>query len=310
MVTVGTITYNHLPFIEKCIKGVLMQQTTFPIEFMIGEDFSTDGTREIVFEYARKYPEFIRVITADYNIGAHANSLRCFKAFRGQYIALCEGDDYWTDLLKLQKQVDFLEVMPSFVMCYHAWKINDMNTGIEKVSTLIKDFTADELVAPLELFHTSTLLFRNVFRYNRNDLPPEDLEHATLIAYLGTYGGCKFLSSIEPSVYNIHGGGIWSSLDKKEKRYFDIYYKNYICNYFIERYLEEKDDDRWVKIRLKALADALQEHMKHLYPDYKLLTINSSYAKLVYRNMRIEFYYEPLVKLIKRTIKRFLEKGK
>ena len=109
LVTVRTSTYQHGPYIKQCIEGVLMQKTNFAFEFIIGEDFSTDGTREIVFEYAKKYPDIIRVFTADYNVGSKANGRRCINAARGKYMALCEGDDYWIDPLKLQKQVDFLE---------------------------------------------------------------------------------------------------------------------------------------------------------------------------------------------------------
>lgn len=122
LVTVRTSTYQHGAFIKDCIKGVLMQKTTFPFEFIIGEDFSTDGTREIVFDYARKYPNIIRVVTADYNVGMRANGVRCERRARGKYFALCEGDDYWTDPLKLQKQVDFLEVNSDCSLCFHASK--------------------------------------------------------------------------------------------------------------------------------------------------------------------------------------------
>jgi len=112
LVTVFTVTYQHAHYIRDCIEGVLMQKTTFPVEYVIGEDCSTDGTREIVLEYAKKYPDKIRVVTADRNVGLKANAERCRKALRGKYAALCEGDDYWTDPLKLQKQVEFLEANP------------------------------------------------------------------------------------------------------------------------------------------------------------------------------------------------------
>jgi len=114
MVTVRTSTYQHAHYIKQCIEGVLMQKTTFSVEFIIGEDFSTDGTRKIVFEYAKKYPDRIRVMTADYNVGSKANGRRCIQASRGKYMAICEGDDYWTDPYKLQKQVDFLEANPDY----------------------------------------------------------------------------------------------------------------------------------------------------------------------------------------------------
>ena len=94
MVTIRTSTYQHGLYIKDCIEGVLMQKTNFPIEFIIGEDFSTDGTREIVFEYAKKYPDIIRVFTVDYNVGSKANDQRCIRVARGKYMALCEGDDH------------------------------------------------------------------------------------------------------------------------------------------------------------------------------------------------------------------------
>ena len=114
VVTVRTSTYQHAEYIRDCIEGVLMQETSFPFEYIIGEDFSTDGTREIVIAYAEQYPDIIRVVTADYNVGSKANAGRCSRRARGKYMALCEGDDYWTDPQKLQKQVDFLDAHPRY----------------------------------------------------------------------------------------------------------------------------------------------------------------------------------------------------
>ena len=119
MVTVRTSTYQHAPYIKQCIEGVLMQKTTFPFEFIIGDDFSTDGTRETVFEYAKKYPDMIRVITADYNVGMKANGRRCIRASRGKYMAICEGDDYWISPNKLQKQFDCME-SNKLALCVHS----------------------------------------------------------------------------------------------------------------------------------------------------------------------------------------------
>lgn len=118
LVSICCLTFNHKPYIRECLDDFLSQKTSFAFEIVIGEDFSTDGTREIVFEYAEKYPEIIRVITADYNVGMRANIERCISACRGEYIAFCEGDDYWNDPIKLQMQVDFMESNPEYGMCY------------------------------------------------------------------------------------------------------------------------------------------------------------------------------------------------
>jgi glycosyltransferase involved in cell wall biosynthesis len=109
LVSVHMITYNHAPYIAQAIECVLAQKTDFPFELIIGEDCSTDGTREIVFDYAKRHPDIIRVITSDKNVGMKANSFRTTQAGRGRYIAYCEGDDYWHRDDKLQLQAEYLE---------------------------------------------------------------------------------------------------------------------------------------------------------------------------------------------------------
>lgn len=112
LVSVKMITYNHEPYIAQAIKGVLQQKTDFPFELVIGEDCSTDRTREIVFDYQKRYPHIVRVITSTKNVGTKGNSSRTNKACRGKYIAFCEGDDYWHHPDKLQKQVYYMESHP------------------------------------------------------------------------------------------------------------------------------------------------------------------------------------------------------
>jgi len=119
LVSVRVITYNHENFIAQCIEGILMQRTDFPFEVVIGEDCSTDRTREIVLDYQARYPDKIRTITSEANVGAMNNVIRVQQACQGKYHAYCEGDDYWIDPLKLQKQADFLEAHPDVSLCFH-----------------------------------------------------------------------------------------------------------------------------------------------------------------------------------------------
>jgi len=104
-VSVLMITYNHEKYIREAIDGVLMQKTDFPIELIIGEDCSTDNTREIVIEYTKKHPEIVKPQLPNENRGMQNNFMGIYNAALGKFIALCEGDDYWTDPYKLQKQV-------------------------------------------------------------------------------------------------------------------------------------------------------------------------------------------------------------
>mgnify|MGYP002079321440 CR=1 FL=1 len=108
-VSVCMLTYNHEKYISQAIESVISQETDFSIEIVIGEDLSTDNTRKICEDYQRKYPEKIKLLSRESNLGVIRNSIETLKSCEGKYTAICEGDDYWTDKLKLQKQVDFLE---------------------------------------------------------------------------------------------------------------------------------------------------------------------------------------------------------
>src|SRR4030042_2119234 len=119
LVSVHIITYNQAPYISDALDGARRQETDFGVEILVGEDCSTDGTRDIVLDYQRRHRERIRVITSEHNVGTHANSRRAAEASRGKYLALCEGDDYWTDPHKLPKQGDFLESHPEHSLCCH-----------------------------------------------------------------------------------------------------------------------------------------------------------------------------------------------
>jgi len=117
-VSVCMITYNHEAYIAQAIESVMMQETNFGYELVIGEDYSTDRTREICMEYGKKYPNKIRLILNERNLGPKANFIRTWSMCNCQYIAILEGDDYWVAFGKLQKQVDFLDSHPEYLICF------------------------------------------------------------------------------------------------------------------------------------------------------------------------------------------------
>src|SRR5438094_537303 len=118
-VSICMITYNHEKFVAEAIESVLKQKTTFPIELVIGDDKSTDSTPAIIKGYAEKYPGILKVRYNKENAGVVLNTVKTIEECSGKYIAMLEGDDYWTDPLKLQKQVDFLEKNPDFACSFH-----------------------------------------------------------------------------------------------------------------------------------------------------------------------------------------------
>lgn len=213
-VSIFMTTYNHAPFIGQAIEGVMMQETDFPIKLFIGEDCSTDETRKICQKYKNEYPDKIELILREKNLGANANSPeiyeRCFSY--GKYTAMCEGDDYWTDSLKLQKQIDFLETNPDFAICFHQveMKHEDKNIKSSLININQREVTDFEDLAYRNYIHTSSCVFRNNLFGNFPDwFYRLNLADWTLNLLNAQFGKIKFLNETM-SVYRIHKGGVWS----------------------------------------------------------------------------------------------------
>jgi glycosyltransferase involved in cell wall biosynthesis len=218
LVTVRTSTYNHGDYIVQCIESILMQKTTFPFEYIIGEDFSTDVTREIVFDYAKKYPEIIRVMTADYNVGSKVNSMRCANATRGKYVALCEGDDFWIDEYKLQKQFDYMESHPECGICttlgIERNYINDVPDSV-KPEGGANTYGHDRFISGKTGVLTASFFFRFESYRREVSLNPKILigDWALLVTMTENNRTCAVLPYISV-VYRQHAGGVWSSRKK------------------------------------------------------------------------------------------------
>lgn len=153
MVTIRCITYNHEPYIRQCLEGFVMQKTNFRFEAIVHDDASTDGTAAIVKEYAEKYPDIIKPIFETENqYSKHDGSLRRImnEHTHGKYVAMCEGDDYWIDPLKLQKQIDFLEANPSCVMV--------LSNGIGYIESRKKSY----ILNPIPTAHSKILTVKEV----------------------------------------------------------------------------------------------------------------------------------------------------
>lgn len=150
VVSISCITYNHENFIRDAIEGFLMQKTTFPVEILIHDDTSTDKTAAIVREYEKRHPSLFNCFYQPENTYTKPNKRELRKPFRdahrGKYIAVCEGDDYWTDPLKLQKQVGFLERNPDYSMCFHNAIIYETTYKRRNVF-LFNEFTSDRDLA-------------------------------------------------------------------------------------------------------------------------------------------------------------------
>jgi len=221
IVSVCMITYNHENFISEAIEGVLMQKTNFPIELVIGEDCSNDNTRKICQHYAEKYQNTIRLLPSERNLGMMPNFIRTLKECNWKYIALCEGDDYWTDPYKLQKQVDFLEANPKMSAVVHPSKIINVLKKIE--STTERNLPVKlkyQHILSSRKFHTNSVVLKNEIMQNFiTGVYSGDRAMYFLCMANGPIG---FINEIM-SVYRVTGTGASSTLDyKKIKTDFKI----------------------------------------------------------------------------------------
>ncbi len=218
------VSYNHEEYIKKTLDSFLIQKTNFPFEILIHDDASTDKTAEIIKEYERKYPKIIKPIYQHENQvskGVRPNIDYLIPKAIGKYIAFCDGDDYWTDSSKLQKQVDFLENSLEFVACAHNTKIlNEENKDDKSFVNLSmnKDiFTVDDFTKGEAYFHTSSMVFRNNIELrDAYDLLSLHRGDWFRLIVFSQYGPIKYIDEVM-SVYRIHDKGVWSLLDENEK---------------------------------------------------------------------------------------------
>lgn len=120
-VSVLMITYNHAAYLAEAIEGVVQQKCDFPFELIVGEDASNDATRKVALDYQKRYPEIVRVVYSAANVGMNENSLRIFERARGEYVAYCEGDDFWCASDKLARQVALMESDSSIGLVHSDW---------------------------------------------------------------------------------------------------------------------------------------------------------------------------------------------
>jgi glycosyltransferase involved in cell wall biosynthesis len=206
------ITYNHEKFIDQAIDSALNQVTDFPFQLVIGEDGSTDATRKICELYQERYPDKILLLPKKGNLGMMKNFLRSYRACEGKYIAFLEGDDYWTDSTKLQKQVDFLEANEGYSACFHNVVMKNERLGEDSEwnlhTQLPKDsFNTEDVLGP---WFVPSLSF--VFVNYPDFLLPEwffnckygDLPFMLLLSLKGNF---KYINEVM-GVYRLHDTGL------------------------------------------------------------------------------------------------------
>lgn len=220
LVCIHCLTYNHEAFLEDALKGFVMQQTNFHFIAVVIDDASSDGTADVLRRYEKQYPEIIKAIYLEENYHSQGLSKQpLFHPYDQQvkYIAHCEGDDYWTDPSKLQKQFDFLEANPEYSMCFHNVKI-----FLQDKRQFVNDYITRDVPEDTDIFELAKGNFihtPSVF-YRRNNAVFEELEsigRVTPTDYVRNMLNAKYgkIHKIKDcmAVYRVHSGGVWSIQD-------------------------------------------------------------------------------------------------
>ncbi len=259
------ITYNHEKFISQALDGILMQKVDFDYEIVIGEDRSTDNTRAVITQYMERHPGRIRLLERDKNVGPIENFIQTYKACRGEYLAMIDGDDYWTSPDKLQKQVDYLDRNADFSIVFHPIVNRDEMDGKLDGYTWPKDprdvYTLEDLLRGC-FIHTASVVCRNgLFGEFPEWFRSTIMYDWPLHVLNAQYGKIGCLPEIM-AVYRIHGGGLWSALDKPGPHLEYIKFYGIVNRHFNYRY------DKLIKSRIS----------------YHQLALSNVYIDLAIRN--------------------------
>lgn len=262
IVSVLTLVYNHAPYLEDYFRGILMQETTYRYEVIINDDCSTDGSTEIIRRYAEKYPGLIIPVfhgTNQYSKGIDPFAANLLHRARGKYIALCEGDDFWTDSHKLQKQVDYLEAHPDFILVHSDFTVVNANGKAIKRNGSSKYIISEGNVFE-DLFRgcwvkTLTALYRNDARIEFPDLPPGCFRGDAFIFYvLARYGKFHFMQE-ETGAYRTLSNSAAHYTDEARRYAFEQSLKK--LDYFMARFygvspeVLKSLDERWAICEFK-----------------------------------------------------------
>lgn len=218
MVTIRCITYNQERYIRECLEGFVMQQTDFRFEALVHDDASTDGTANIIREYELKYPDIIKPIYETENqFSKHDGSLARImdEKTHGKYVAICEGDDYWNDPTKLQKQFDFMESHPECSLCFHSdYHLKPNGEWYLHRPKQIKEFYSIEhvLLGGGGFMATNTMFYR--WEYIRKEGRPDFWKNCPIgdmpnMLFLGTKGRIGYIDS-PMSTYRLAAMGSWT----------------------------------------------------------------------------------------------------
>lgn len=287
--TIFCLTYNHKQFIKDAVESFLAQKTAFKTRILIFDDLSTDGTTEILRKYQKKYPEQIKLVVAPHNTYNHPDREKILgeiyeKYLAGEYVAWCEGDDFWTDPYKLQKQVDFMDNNPDCMMTTHAFSVKDYSNGEEECEKNFGNanrYMSNEeiILKPEGNLATASLVMKKEVFLRDKEFPRTDVLDFPLQLYAISKGKVYYFKDNMCTYRFMHYGSWTKNTSDNSERIFthSIKFTKFLCEY--NTYSN------------KAFKDLIWERIKeYMYCGIEaLLEIKSEQRLNLIENMKNEY---------------------
>lgn len=278
-INICCITFNHAAYLRQTLDSFLSQKVNFDIEIVLADDFSTDGSREILLFYKEKYPDKIRLILQASNVGVRYNFLTALSACDGDYIAFCDGDDYWTNPHKLQLQIDLMERRPDVSLCFHNVWFQDGEKYALKKHVLkdhvyeIEDLSMGNFINTVSAVIRTSALDRKLIK--DPSVVPCDYTLFMLVARAGSI----YYFKKPMAVYRYHTTSSWSTQSDQEQMMKSVKVLDGLIGHFTDKingllswYKEQLID----YVLITQLQD--EEKLKQLYLTYFSDSDASSYA--------------------------------
>lgn len=274
LISIICVTYNQVKYINQCLVGFLVQKGNFNIEILVHDDASTDGTRKIIEEYAKKYPHIIKPIYEEENQYSKGNIIHIIKNMysqcKGEYIAQCEGDDYWCDDLKLQKQIDFMEKHPDYSLCYHPGKMIYENEEYEPIIIGSSEHKNPQLFYELikannipanSVMYRADCLKQELANYPEDIYPPDWFTHISV----ASHGKIGYLPDVM-YVYRWNSQGVSHTTSDNPEKEIHLKYgvKEVNFSYAVWNKIKDKFPQYYKEVFLRVLRDVYVAYLSEL----------------------------------------------
>ena len=296
MVSICCLAYNHEPYIRDCLEGFVNQRTNFKYEVLIHDDASTDKTADIIREYEAKYPDIIKPIYQTENQYSKrvkiTDTLNLPRA-KGKYIAWCEGDDFWIDENKLQKQFDFMQAHPEYSACVHnSYRLNCKTGEKSLLSTFSedRDLSLEDVVTNMSgFFQTSSVFIKKELAIIPKEFYGKDFSDYQRVIYLALNGKIRYFKDVM-SVYRLFSSGSWSEkLSNKTVEQIVEYYQNIIdVLTVIDQYTNEQHHELFSKMTDRHTMNILVAEGKRFPILFKVKYLKAFLEKY---NLKTLVYY-------------------